>query len=837
MIALPIDSLLPEIAASLQQRHTLVLQAPPGAGKTTGVPLALLNGGWLRGKKIIVLEPRRLAARSAAVRMADLLGEKVGDTVGYRIRHESRVGPRTRIEVVTEGVLTRQLQNDPELTDIGLVIFDEFHERSLQADLGLALCLEVQAALRDDLRLLVMSATLDGQKVSRVMGDAPILTSEGRSFPVQLVYGEETQRRSIAGAVAGKIVEVLPQEKGSFLVFLPGVGEINAVAELLRQEGLPADVDLFPLFGDLSLEDQRRAIAPSPAGRRKIVLATAIAETSLTIDGVRVIIDCGYMRSPRFDPSSAMSRLETLRVSKASADQRAGRAGRIEPGVCYRLWPESQNGSLAQQSTAEILEADLCSLVLELLNWGASGPETLNWCDAPPRAAWFQATELLQRLGAIDQGGRITTQGKEMAILPLHPRFAHMLLRAKALGQGWLACLLAALLDERDIFKTVNSGTAVDLALRLEVLLGIDQGKGFQIDRSRLKRVRISAGQYARLIGVKENSPAKLSMTGAILSLAYPDRIAQLRPDSSGRYKLSGGKGAILDELDRLATEPYLTIAQLGGMGANAKVYLAAALSEGQIRDLHYENIVRERSVRWNEQQTQLQGEQREKLGALVLSSQRTKEIEPDVAVTELLARIRRQGLSLLEPGDSFTQLCQRMASLRHFEGEDLWPDWRETSLIAELEQWLAPYLENITSLSQLVKLGLKQILLSRLSWQETQYLEREVPERYRVPSGQTHRINYDNPEMPRLEVRLQEMFGLSETPSILGKKVPLVLHLLSPARRPLQVTSDLTGFWQNSYHEVKKDMKGRYPRHYWPDDPLEAEATTRIKKHMNKKE
>ncbi|MCZ4281924.1 ATP-dependent helicase HrpB [Kiloniella laminariae] len=837
MTSLPIDPLLPEIIASLQQQPSLVLQAPPGAGKTTGVPLGLLDVDWLAGQKIIVLEPRRLAARSAAARMAEILGEKLGETVGYRIRHESRVGPQTRIEVVTEGVLTRLLQKDPELPGIGLVVFDEFHERSLQADLGLALCLEVQSALRDDLRLLVMSATLDGKKVSRIMGEVPILTSEGKSFPVQLVYGEETPRRSIAFAVADKIVEVLPQESGSFLVFLPGVGEISSVVEQLRQANLPADVDLFPLFGDLSLEDQRRAISPSMAGRRKIVLATAIAETSLTIDGVRVIIDCGYMRSPRFDPSSAMTRLETLRVSKASADQRAGRAGRIEPGVCYRLWPESQNGSLSQHSTPEILEADLCSLVLEVQNWGTSGPETLNWCDAPPRAAWQQATELLQKLGALDQESRITSQGREMALLPLHPRFAHMLLRARALGQGWLACLLAALLDERDIFKAGTSGTAADLVLRLEVLLGVDHGKGYHVDRSRLKRVRMSAGQYARLVRVKENSPVELGMAGAILSLAYPDRIAQLRPASSGRYKLSGGKGAELDELDRLATELYLTIAHLGGMGANAKIYLAAALSEGQIRDLHQENIVSERVVRWNEQQTQLQGELRDNLGALVLSAQRIKQLEPNVVVAELLGRITRQGLALLEPGDSFAQLCQRMACLRHFEGEDLWPDWGEPALLRELEQWLAPYLENITSLSQLVKLDLKQILLSQLSWQENQYLEREAPERYRVPSGQTHRINYENPEMPVLEVRLQEMFGLSETPAIMGKRVPLVLHLLSPARRPLQVTSDLTGFWQNSYHEVKKDMKGRYPRHYWPDDPLEAEPTTRIKKHMNKQE
>ncbi|WP_419901683.1 ATP-dependent helicase HrpB [Kiloniella sp.] len=836
MTSLPIDSVLAEISQTLDKNPSAVLQAPPGAGKTTGVPIHLLKSGWLNGKKIIMLEPRRLAARAAAVRMAEMLGEKVGDTVGFRIRLESKISKNTKVEVVTEGILTRMLQSDPELAEYGLVIFDEFHERSLQADLGLALCLEIQSVIREDLRLLVMSATLDGEAVSRVMGSAPIITSEGRSFPVENIYGMETQKRNIPFDVADKIVEILNLESGSILVFLPGVGEIKRVNDLLKSKSLPVNVEIRPLYGDLPLIEQRKAISPSPSGVRKVVLATSIAETSLTIDGVRVIVDCGYMRSPRFDPSSGMMRLETLRVSRASAEQRAGRAGRLEPGVCYRLWPEAQNGSLALQNKSEILEADLCSLVLELLNWGAKDPSQLSWCDVPPSSSWGQAVELLSSLGAIDPQGNITVHGKTMSGLPVHPRLAHMLLRGKEEGGGWLSCLIAALLNERDILQTGTSKAPIDLMIRIEALVGKGADKGFRFDRNRIKQVRRIADQYARNINVKPDNCIDLRNAGALVSLAYPDRIGQLRKKAVGRFKLSGGKGAEIDQIDSLASEAYLVMTSVGGVGASVRVYQAIAVSESQIRQLHSDDIISEDQVRLDEDKGLFLGERVERLGELYLSAQRQKDPDHRAIVKGIYRVIRAKGLSFLEPSEKALQLCQRVATVRSLVSTEDWPDFNEPSLLQNIDVWLEPYLESVSSFNELKNLDLYTILVSLIDWEKLQFLNKEIPERFTVPTGNSPRINYDNPELPILEVRLQELFGLSETPSILSGKVPLRLHLLSPARRPLQVTSDLAGFWENTYHDVKKDMKGRYPRHYWPEDPLVAEPTSKTKKNMNKK-
>ncbi len=835
MTSLPIDSVLAEISQTFDDTTSVVLQAPPGAGKTTGVPLHLLKSDWLRDKKIIMLEPRRLAARAAAVRMAEMLGEKVGETVGFRIRLESKISKNTKIEVVTEGILTRMLQTDPELSDFGLVIFDEFHERSLQADLGLALCIETQAALREDLRLLVMSATLDGAAVSKVMGSAPIITSEGRSYPVKNIYGSETHRKNISYDVAAKVEEILHIEKGSILVFLPGVGEIKRVNDLLKSKSLPSNVEIRPLYGDLALAEQRSAIAASKSGVTKVVLATSIAETSLTIEGVRVIVDCGYMRSPRFDPSSGMTRLETLRVSRASAEQRAGRAGRLEPGVCYRLWPEVQNGSLAMQSKPEILEADLCSLVLELLNWGTSDPNELSWCDAPPSSSWQQATELLTYLGAIDTNGRITSHGKAMSRLPVHPRLAHMLIRGKEEGEGWLGCLLAALLNERDILQKNGAKSPIDLVVRIEALVGKGSDKGFRFDRHRIKQVRRIAEQYGRYIQIKASDKVDITKAGAIVSLAYPDRIGQLRKNTIGRFKLSGGKGAEIDPLDSLASEPYLVMTSVGGIGASVRVYQALALSEAQIRSLHAEKIVSEDQVRLDEVKGVFLGERVERFAELNLSVKRQKCPDQNVIVQEIIRIIKNRGLSFLEPSEKTLQFCQRIATARCLGESEDWPDFEENHLLDNLDVWLVPYLENISSFKELKNLDLYTILVSELDWDKLQFLNKEIPERFKVPTGNSPRVNYNNPEMPVLEVRLQELFGLSKTPSILGGKVSLKLHLLSPARRPLQVTSDLAGFWQNTYHEVKKDMKGRYPRHYWPDDPLVAEPTSKTKKNMKK--
>ncbi|MFD2207165.1 ATP-dependent helicase HrpB [Kiloniella antarctica] len=836
MIDLPINSVLPQISLALDENTSAVLQAPPGAGKTTVVPIHLIQSGWLGDKKIIMLEPRRLAARAAAVRMAGMLGENVGESVGYRIRLESKISIHTKVEVVTEGILTRILQTDPELSDYGLVIFDEYHERSLQADLGLALCLEAQMALRDDLRILVMSATLDGDAVSKVMGGAPIITSEGRSFPVKNIYGPETHRKNISFDVADKVEEVLRSEKGSVLVFLPGVGEIKRVHDLLRSKTLPSNVEVRPLYGDLALAEQRSAISTSGAGMRKVVLATSIAETSLTIEGVRVIVDCGYMRSPRFDPSSGMTRLETLRVSRASAEQRAGRAGRLEPGVCYRMWPEVQNGALAMQNKPEVLEADLCSLVLELLNWGTTDPSELSWCDMPPASSWKQAVEILSSLGAIDTQGRITPHGKAMSRLPVHPRLAHMLIMAKEQGEGWLGCLLAALLNERDVLQKSSAKAPIDLRLRLEGVVGKGADKGLRFDRQRIKQIKRIAEQYAKQINIKVGGRVDLTMAGAFASLAYPDRIGQLRKNSTGRFKLSSGKGAEIDPLDSLASEPYLVMTNVGGNGASVRVYQALALSELDVRSLHAERIASEDQVRIDEVKGIFLGERVERFAELILSAKRQKHPDQKSIVKEILRVIRNKGLSFLEPSEKAVQLCQRVATARCYGEVDDWPDFNEHWLLDNLDVWLTPYLKNVSSFKDLKNLDLYTLLSSLLGWDKLQLLNKEFPERFTVPTGNSPRINYNDPELPVLEVRLQELFGLSETPSILRGKVPLRLHLLSPARRPLQVTNDLAGFWQNTYHDVKKDMKGRYPRHYWPDDPLVAEPTSKTKKNMVRK-
>lgn len=815
---LPIADVLPALRDALAAGTAAVVQAPPGAGKTTAVPLALLDAPWLAGRKIILLEPRRLAARMAARRMASLLGEPVGRTVGYRIRQERKVSADTRIEVVTEGILTRQLQGDPELAGVGCVIFDEFHERSLHADLGLALCLEVRAALRDDLRVLVMSATLDAAPVAELMGGAPVITSEGRAFPVETRFMEPRANARLEDTMASAIRTALAEETGSLLCFLPGDGEIRRVAE--RLDGLGPGIDLAPLYGALPPEAQDQAIRPAPAGRRKVVLATAIAETSLTIDGIRVVIDGGLARRAAFDLRSGMTRLVTERVTRAGADQRRGRAGRLMPGVCYRLWPEAEDRALLPAPPPEIRTADLAPLLLDLAAWGAD-PAALPWLDAPPPAALAQAGELLSRLGAVDAAGRITPHGRAMAELPLHPRLSHMILAAREHDLGGLACDVAALLSERD---PVRAARDADLRLRLDILHGA-RGDGLSLDRGALARARQDAADWRRRLGLP--AAASSAGAGACLALAYPDRVGRRR--AQGGYTLSGGRGAVLAEGDPLAAADFLTVGDLDGAAQNGRIYLAAPLTQAEIETLFADTLTEGEVVRWDDRTETVVARRQRRLGACVLEDKPLPAPDPARLAEGLIDGIRRTGLHVLPWDKRSDQLRARIAFLRAAEGAP-WPDVSDAALLAGLEDWLAPYLSGMSRLAALRKLDMAEVLKALLPWDLQQRLEREAPTHFQVPTGSRIALDYSTGETPVLAVRLQEMFGCTEHPTIAGGRVPLVVHLLSPAHRPVQVTKDLPGFWTSSYAAVKADMKGRYPKHPWPDDPLSAAPTTRAK-------
>ena len=819
MTVLPIVPLLPEVAAALAGAGVAVLQAPPGAGKTTGVPPALLDAPWLGGRKILVLEPRRLAARAAARRMAAEMGEEVGATVGYRVRFDSRVGPETRIEVVTDGVFLRQLQEDPTLPGVGAVLFDEFHERRLDSDLVLALCLEARAAVRDDLRLLVMSATLDGEPVAALLGGAPLITSEGRSFSVETVHLPSGTGVRVEDAVAAAVRRALAEEAGDVLAFLPGSAEIRRCAT--RLEGtVDAAVTLAPLYGDLALEEQDRAIKPSPPGRRKVVLATSIAETSLTIEGVRVVVDGGLMRLPRFDPGSGMSRLDTVRVSRASADQRRGRAGRTQPGICYRLWPEAEQRALQPFSPPEILSADLAPLALELAEWGIADAGSLSWLDPPP-AALGQARKLLHQLGAIDRTGAITAHGRAMAALGAHPRLAHLMVRGKALGQGALACTLAALLGERDILR--GPGRDADLRARVELVAAGGRGP--------VQQVRQAAAQLRRQLRVSADEPIEPNHTGALLALAYPDRIGQRRPGGGGQYRLAGGRGAVLPAGDPLAAEEWLAVADVDGDKREARLFLAAPLTLAEIEENFADVIESVDFVVWDGREQAVQARRQRRLGALVLADEALAEPGRERVTAALLDGIRQQGLGLLPWSEAANEWRARVGFLRRTLGEE-WPDLSDAALLETLEEWLAPYLEGCSRASHLRRLDLMDILQAKLDWKQRQALDDLAPSHLTVPSGSRVALDYSG-EAPVLAVKLQEMFGARETPTLAGGRVAVVLHLLSPARRPVQVTRDLAGFWASSYREVKADLKGRYPKHPWPDDPLTAPPTARTKRAL----
>lgn len=840
MNPLPIDKVLPELKAAFHQSRNVVLSAAPGAGKTTRVPVALLNEPWLAGEKIVMLEPRRLAAQRAATYMAQQFGERVGETIGYRIRGENKTGKRTRIEVITEGILTRFLQNDPTLPGIGIVIFDEYHERSIHADLGLAFTIDAQNHLRNDLRILVMSATLDGVAVASLLPNAQIIKSEGRSYPVATHYLENPNDGPIENLVVSAILRALREESGDILVFLPGQREIRRVEQMLvygnprskfgREEStekiLPKDVAIHALFGDAPPEDQRAAFKPATSGIRKVILSTSVAETSLTIDGIGVVIDSGLARGPRFDPRRGMSGLVTTPVSKASADQRRGRAGRQQAGACYRLWTERHHIQLPDFTRPEILEADLTPLALEFAMWGTPEGDGLCFLDPPPAAHLAQARELLVRLGALNQDGKLTSHGRAMAELPVHPRFAHMLLRGKEFGLGALSCEVAALLDERDLLRGKD-----DVLLHSRLYLF---RIGSRIDFSVRERIRANVVRLQRLIGVndKKNDADRI---GLLLALAYPDRVAKSRDGAAERFLLSGGTGATLPKGSMLSRHRYLAVGEVDGVGGDARIFLAEPITEADIREAFAGQIIVEEEVHWDGREEAVVARQVERFGAIELSESASSTSTEAVKLA-MMDGIRALGLEALpwtKPALSM-RLRSEWLRLRGFVGKD-WPDLGDENLTETLDVWLGPYLDGITRRSQLARLEMSAIIQTMFAYHQRSDLDFLAPIHFTVPTGSRILLEYNPNSAPVLAVRIQEMFGETKTPTVAGGKEKVVIHLLSPARRPLAVTQDLPSFWTNAYPEVRKEMRGRYPKHYWPENPREAQPTKRSKRLRGK--
>jgi ATP-dependent helicase HrpB len=824
MMELPVESVIPAVRAALARETHAVLVAAPGAGKTTIVPLRLLDEPWLLGKKIVMLEPRRLAARAAARRLAANLGEGVGGVVGHRVRFDTVVSARTRIEVVTEGVLTRLLAADPGLEQYGLVIFDEFHERSIHADLGLALAQQTRDVLRPDLRLLIMSATIDASAVARVLasadGPAPVIDAPGRMYPVETRYRAPRVDERLPNQAASVVREAFDAEPGDILVFLPGVGEIRRVESMLADP--PIDARVLPLFGTLPVEAQDAVFAPS-AGR-KVVLATSIAETSVTIPGIRVVIDGGRMRVPRFSPRTGMSRLETVRVTKASADQRRGRAGRTEPGICYRLWAPAEEPGFLAFNQPEILVSDLAPLVLDLATAGISDPADLRWIDPPPRAPLAQATELLRVLGAIDPAGRLTADGRAMARLPLHPRIAHLVVRASAAGLRSLAAQLAALLGERDPVRRPPGGELpdVDLRIRLDALAGAALPLGLEVDRGALQRLRQETREWRRRLQ-SGDGPADSGDAGRALVWAYPDRIAARRSGFAGRFLLRNGRGASLPPNQPLARADYLVAAELDDVGPESRILLAASLDRALIDELAATEGGRSLVVWWDDESDAVRSVERFTLGAIILEERPALAPDPDEVARVLRAAIERKGIEALPWSEGATRLRQRLQFLHRLDPAG-WPNRSAVALVDSLQEWLGPTLSGIKSFAELrARVDLGSALLAALSGRQRSELDRLAPDRWTTPAGSSLAIDYGDPESPVLAVRIQELFGLADTPRIAGGRVPLTLELLSPARRPVQITRDLRGFWASSYFDVRKDLRGRYPKHPWPDDPMAA--------------
>ena len=812
---LPVDEVLPALRRALQSGRSAVLVAPPGAGKTTRVPLALLDEPWLAGGRILVLEPRRIAARAAAARMASSLGEQVGDTVGLRIRFGSKVSKRTRIEVVTEGVFTRLILDDPELKGVAAVLFDEFHERSLDADLGLALALDAQCGLREDLRIMAMSATLDGARVAVLLGHAPVIESRGRAFEVETRYLGRNARERIEAQMADAISRALENERGSVLAFLPGAAEIRRTAERLAEKIRDPSIDVVQLYGALDAETQDRAIGPASAGRRKVVLATSIAETSLTIEGVRVVVDCGLARVPRYEPAVGLTRLETVRVSRASADQRRGRAGRTGPGVCYRLWDEPETISLAPFTAPEILSSDLAGLVLDLAVWGVNDPATLAWLDPPPAAALNEASMLLRELDALDADGHVTEKGKRLARLPLSPRLAAMVVSAAEEDEALLAAEIAAVVSERGL-----GGDDVDLSHRIE---------NFRRDRSRRAAdARQLARRWAEEAGGKfhETAPAH---AGSLLALAFPDRVAKARAGKPGEFLLENGRGARLDAAHSFAREKYLAVAELAGAATEARILLAAKISASEIERRFASHIIERDEAAFDEQSAALRGRAVRRLGALVLDERPLQLQADEQSAAALAAGIARLGLDRLPWSADQRRLLDRARFMQKHEG-DPWPDLSEARLAETAAEWLAPALAGRTSLAQATTDDLARALHMLLPHELVRRLEKEMPSHFTAPTGSRIPIDYEAEGGPTVSVRVQELFGLDAHPKIAGGKVPLTLALTSPAGRPIQVTRDLPAFWRGSWADVRREMRGRYPKHPWPEDPRAAAPTRRAK-------
>jgi len=862
----PITPLLPEICAALAAQPRLVLEAPPGAGKTTQVPLALLDAPWLAGRRIVMLEPRRLAARAAAQFMAAQLGEPVGQTVGYRIRFESKVSAATRVEVVTEGILTRLIQADPELAGIGAIIFDEFHERHLAGDLGIALALDVQATLRPDLRLLLMSATLDGERIATWL-DAPRLTSPGRSFPVHIEHPPQRTQESAEQHLARTVRQALDDTDGDVLVFLPGRREIARAQRVLdvslsprervaegrervrAERGVEAspnplpqppsqgergeDIDILPLHGELSLTDQQHALAPAEPGTRRIVLATNVAESSITLPGIRAVIDSGLAREPRFDPNSGFTRLETVVISQASADQRAGRAGRVAAGVAYRLWPQSRR--LERSRGAEIAQAELSGLALELAAWGVTAADGggLAWLDPPPPGALAQARELLQALDALDRDARITALGRRMLELGTSPRLAAAALRAPHEQRAVVADLLA-LLEARSPLRGTQARND-DLRVRLAALHTWRDRRGGaprgEVDTGVLAAIEQASKGWRRRLDVRTAATGvpDSHAVGDLLAHAFPDRIAHCDGDDPRRYVLANGRGARLHEHTALLGEPWLVVADLRLESRDSLVFSAAPLDPRTLERDFPAHYSRERTLRWNEQRGAAEAFEERRFGAIVLS-RHSVPVHPADALPAMLAAIRARGLDALPWSDHARRLRARMQAVHAWLPERDLPDVSDANLLATLEQWLAPYLHGKHRLDALGVEELSQALASLFDHSQRQLLDDQAPEQVVVPSGQSRRLEYAGADSPVLAVKLQELFGLADTPRVGGGRIPVTLHLLSPAGRPIQVTQDLRGFWERTYPEVKKELKGRYPRHPWPDDPWTAQATHRAK-------
>ncbi|MEA2977519.1 MAG: ATP-dependent helicase HrpB [Alphaproteobacteria bacterium] len=847
---LPIDVVLPRLTATLREHACAVLVAPPGAGKTTRVPLVLLDEPWVSGK-ILLLEPRRLAARAAAARMAATSGEEVGETVGLRVRFGSKISRRTRIEVVTEGVFTRLILDDPGLEGVSAVLFDEFHERSLDADLGLALARDVQQGLRDDLKLLVMSATIDGARVAKLLGDAPVIESAGRAFPVETRYLPRDPRDAIERPVAAAVTRALQADKGSVLVFLPGAAEIRRTATLLQERISDPTIEVHALYGALDLKAQDQAIAPTPPGRRKIVLATSIAETSLTIEGVSIVIDSGLARVPRYEPDVGLTRLETVRVSRAAADQRRGRAGRTEPGICYRLWDEPQTAALEPYAKPEILAADLTGFVLDLAHWGVADPATLAFLDTPPQPAIIEARALLLELGAIDADGRITEEGRLLQQLPLPPRLARMIIDAAREGAGGLAAEIAVILVERGL-----GGNDIDLRHRIDEL---------RRDRSqRGQEARKMAERWASLVKPELSPQAKFAPSplegegwgggskqktsptrravrtdlplkgggegcvGALLALAYPDRIAKNRGGGTNSFLLVNGRGTQIDPASALAREPFLAVAELVGKTGQSRILLAAAITLAEIETRFAGRIESREDVFFDKPTASLRGRRSRRLGAIVLQDQAVPVGSSEETARVLAAGIAQLGLDRLPWNPALTQWRDRVMFLRRSEGEE-WPDLSDAALAETVDDWLTPFLADKTSLGQLSAADLATALESLLPFALRRRIESEAPTHFSAPTGSRVPIEYTE-EGPKLSIRVQELFGLDRHPTIAGGRIPLIIELLSPAQRPVQVTRDLPSFWRGSYAAVKSEMRGRYPKHPWPDNPAEAAPTRRAK-------